>query len=314
MSGGGRSGGRARLRAWIGSVPLPGGLLVPVVLLLPVALLAGCGGSARPLAQAVEDAVQAGPGRGEQYDHPSPQDARAVALSVAGLAAGGELAAPPDGYRITELAAPGGDEALTALEEVQEPGAAGNGLYVVRPGSGSGLVVQVPHPLADRATERLGADLFAASGAGVLMVATAHRTAGDGRADVANEPGSVFGAVSGSVVGPGSVVLQLHGFAAEDHPDDYGDVVLSSTVDEPSPLVERMADRLEAAGFDVCVYDGERCSGLAGTRNVQAAQARALGAEFVHVEVSERVRDDAERSTGLVRALAGAVEDAAASR
>ncbi len=115
--------------------------------------------------------------------------------------------------------------------------------------------------------------------------------------------------VDASVVGLGSVVLQLHGFASGDHPDSYGDVVLSSTVDEPSPLVERLADELEGAGFDVCVYDGEDCAGLAGTQNVQAAQARAVGAEFVHFEISDDVRLDPERAEDLLGVVAGVVEE-----
>lgn len=57
------------------------------------------------------------------------------------------------------------------------------------------------------------------------------------------------------------------------------------------------------------MYDGERCSRLAGTGNVQAAQARALGAEFAHVEVSDRVRDEGQRSEELVRVLSGAVKE-----
>lgn len=52
---------------------------------------------------------------------------------------------------------------------------------------------------------------------------------------------------------------------------------------------------------------------LAGTGNVQAVHARAMGAEFVHVEISDRVRDDAQSSAELVRVLAGVVDEFASS-
>jgi hypothetical protein len=273
-----------------------------------VLVTAGCGTPERSLGPLVDEAVQAGPGRGSpEYRPPSDDQARAVALSMAGLAAGADLEAPPDGYRLAEV--PGeAEDVLVALEEVPQSGRTrGSGLYVVRAGGGSDLVVQVPHPVADAGTEALGARLFDVAAADVLMVAGAHRTAGGGSADVANVPGSVFTAVSDAVVGPGSVVLQVHGFAAENHPDSYGDAVLSTTVDEPSALVERLAEGLRDAGFDVCVYDGQRCDRLAGTRNVQAEQARAVGAEFVHLEVSDRARRDPDRQERLVATLAAGV-------
>ncbi len=79
--------------------------------------------------------------------------------------------------------------------------------------------------------------------------------------------------------------------------------MLSSGEAEPGPVAPRLAEALEDAGFEVCLYDGDRCWELAGTRNVQGAHARSVGATFLHLELSRALRQEGAARTRLVDAL-----------
>jgi hypothetical protein len=287
-----------------------------LVLVLTVLLAAACGGSPPALGRLVEQAVAGGPGRDSgAYRGPDAVQAHEVAGAVLALLAGAEDPEAPDGLRVEEAVDAAGRLVQVVEEDRDDGPVRGWGSYAVVPGSGAPaeLVVEVPHPRADRWTEALGPQLFAALRADALLVAGAHRTAGrtpeDGEdpapvddADVAHNVSTVFSAVDRAVVGPGTVVLQVHGFD-ETRRRGSADVILSSTVEEPGPLVLDLADALEDAGFDPCVYDGEDCDALSGTRNTQAAHARVVGATFVHLELAAGIRAEGERRDELIAAL-----------
>ncbi|MFD4406190.1 hypothetical protein ACFWPH_25870 [Nocardia sp. NPDC058499] len=269
--------------------------------------LAACGpqeSAPARLESVVARVVETSPDRDSgEYRPPSPETAAAVAAAVTELLESGTVDRVPDTYRLEDITT-GDDDTLEGLVEQGRP-TAGNGLYVARPPSAtrSPVVVQIPHPVADKHTEDMGTQLFAETDAQLFMLAGAHRNAGDDSADVAHRDDSTFAAVNDAVIGADTVVVQLHGFSADKHDDDYGEVVLSSSVDEPSPLLRQMADDLEDNGFDTCVYNGKRCRQLAATTNVQAVQARARGAEFIHIEVDHDIRDSRSDSRELVRVI-----------
>ncbi len=252
------------------------------------------------LAGLVDDDLDAAPGReSSAYRAPSRDDARDVANYVETLLrADGAPPPPPAGWRLTEL------DGVLVVAPVGRARDRGWGTYAVRPG-GRPLDVQVPHPRSDRRTEEMGLALFQATQARLLMVAGAHRTAGGGDADVAHRSDTVFAAVSSDVVDEDTVVVQLHGFAPDQH-DAPSDVIVSSGTREGSRLVRRIIRALDDAALDACVY-GDGCDVLGGTRNVQAEAAREAGAQFLHVEVSARVRDDDDRRDLLVRTLGAAL-------
>lgn len=293
----------------------PSGAVPLGVLVVAATVMGGCSvGDDRTLRESVLDSVRAAPGRAADYQPLDPAAAQRLGLAVAALAVGADLDEPPNGYRQV-TAVEEGDEELLVLEEVPDDGRVpGHGLYAVRPGAGGGVVVQVPHPVADLDSETLGTELFQRAGADVLMVAGAHRRAGDSAGDVAHEAGSAFAAVDRAVVGRGSTIVQVHGFAADGYPDSYGDVVLSSTDADPSQLVLDVAEALRAADVEVCVYDGDRCSRLAGTTNMQAAHARAVGADFLHVEISDASRADEEQTAAVIAALADVIHEQGAMK
>lgn len=278
--------------------------------------------SAVRLTASVRELLRTMPQRGsEAYDRPSEAEAEALALAFAAASAGrapqARALAQPLGYELRAATEPAG--AVILLEPAgrraarsgsgpdAQPGH-GWGLYVHAPGSRRPVVVEVTHPLADRGTARLGLELFTQAEARVLLVAGAHRGANaDGSADVADTKASAFEAVHRVVARPGTVLVQLHGFDGGERPGEYGDVVLSSGTTRITPTVSGAADALRAAGFEVCEFDGERCSQLGATGNVQGDSARAAGAEFLHVELSGVLRDDPAVRRRAIAALAAAL-------
>ncbi len=186
----------------------------------------------------------------------------------------------------------------------QVPDERGWGLYAVRR-QGRAVAVEVPHPVADLRTEHLGAALAEAVAAQYLLVTGARRDRGNGDADVAHRDHSVFAEVHEALASRGVPAMQLHGFARDSAPDH--DVIVSPGAAPLSPLVREVAERLDGAGLRTCRAWQQECADLEGRDNVQGAASDAAGTPFVHLEVSSRVRDDAERTEELLSAVAGAV-------
>jgi hypothetical protein len=263
----------------------------------------GTGGDPPALSSTIEDAVAAGPGRDSgTYQPPSQTEVDQLANAVIALLSGDDPS-PPDAVRVGDAVDADRRHVRVVEEDRTDGDLHGWGTYAVRSGAGvpAGVVVEVPHPGADRGTEKLGPRLFAALHGDALLVAGAHRSAGNG-ADVAHEPSSAFAGVDRAIVGSGTVVLQVHGFDESQHRGS-ADVVLSSTDATPGPLIRELADALEEAGFRPCVYDGEDCDALAGTRNTEGAHARAVGATFIHLELASDIREPGDRQDELIRVI-----------
>jgi hypothetical protein len=177
------------------------------------------------------------------------------------------------------------------------------GAVLVDRGAGASVVVEVPHPVADRDTEHVGLALFRAVPGAVLLVAGAHRRAGGGHADVAHQQDSFFHAVATHLGARGLPELQLHGFDSDSLP--AVDAVVSPGAGTAGPLAVRIADALDASGAAVCrAWDGD-CGALEGRTNEQGRAAAAGGRPFVHVELGPGMRGEALRGA-TVAALAGA--------
>jgi hypothetical protein len=166
------------------------------------------------------------------------------------------------------------------------------------------LVVEVPHPKFDQHTEVFGARLFRAVPGSILLMAGAHRRAGDGAGDVAHNDRSLFTALTDELAATGRPQLQLHGFA--DASLAGRDAVVSTGIAPPSASAARVADRLADIDLRVCRPWQETCGDLEGTLNVQARQAARLGTVFVHLEMNNRVRTDDALRTAVVGALTAA--------
>lgn len=253
-------------------------------------------------------AAQVPAANSEGYAGPS-RDQRATFLLALAAARAGDLDAAADrlrplGRQLVRYVDAGTGRTAVLLADPPGGGGRGWGLYAVVPGSPSAVVVQVPHPVADRHTEEVGVDMFRSADASALLVAGANRDADrDGAADVAHNEDSIFEAVSAALVVRGSRVVQPHGFSETGHPT-YGDAVVSAGVAPASSLVRAVADALVAAGFRTCLYDGRTCRSLAATRNVQGRSTRAAGGEFVHLEIADAVRADDGRRRQLAETVA----------
>ncbi|MEV0847292.1 hypothetical protein AB0J21_15730 [Streptomyces sp. NPDC049954] len=170
--------------------------------------------------------------------------------------------------------------------------------------------VQVPHPVADLRTERIGVAVLRETPGGVLVLAGAHRAAGEGReADVAHREDTVFQAVCALLTRRGIPGVQLHGFADASSPGD--DVVLSPGRGEDGlAQARRLSGALAGRGFEVCrAWTVPRCP-LAGRTNVQGRYAAEAGVPFLHVELSHRLRTDPGLSAALVATLTTTVTSA----
>ncbi|MFW0787263.1 hypothetical protein AAFP35_22430 [Gordonia sp. CPCC 206044] len=301
-----------RRPTWFGLVAV----LTGVVMVVSVAGCAQPSAADEPeqLSDLVARVVKASPDRDSAtYRPPSRDIAQSIAAGVSELLKSGH--AELGRYELETVSVSGQSRTdspgrILALVERGDP-TDGNGLYVARerPAAESPLIVQVPHPVADQKTELMGTQLFSETQARLFMMAGAHRRAGDDSADVAHRTDTTFAAVSDAVVQKGTTVVQLHGFSSRDHDDDYGDVVLSSSVPTPSRSVRRLAADLEDHGFDTCTYDGKKCRALGATTNVQAVAARARGADFIHIEVNQNIRKDRSERRDLMRVIADSLRD-----
>ncbi|MBW8089860.1 hypothetical protein IGW14_18020 [Streptomyces hygroscopicus subsp. hygroscopicus] len=162
--------------------------------------------------------------------------------------------------------------------------------------------VQVPHPVADADTERIGARVLLDSPGGVLVLAGAHRRAGAGdAADVAHRTDSVFDAVCAELARRGLPGVQIHGFADDSAP---GRDAIASTGKGPAGRADarRLAAALTARHFTVCRAWVRGCP-LEGRDNVQGRRAAARHVRFLHIEFARSVRTSAPR----IRSAAAAV-------
>ncbi|MEU4728921.1 hypothetical protein [Streptomyces sp. NPDC023588] len=151
--------------------------------------------------------------------------------------------------------------------------------------------VQVPHPVADARTELLGARVLRGAPGGVLVLAGAHRDAGeDGEADVAHREDSVFHAVVDELTRRNLPGVQLHGFADESFPGRDA-VVSTGRGDSAVADAEQLTAALRRDGLDVCTAYSARCK-LAGRENEQGQAAADRRSRFLHVELNRKVRDD----------------------
>jgi hypothetical protein len=167
--------------------------------------------------------------------------------------------------------------------------------------------VQVPHPIADVDTERLGARVLRSSPGGVMVLAGAHRTAGKGdAADVAHRTDSVFHEIVEELMRRGLPGVQLHGFADESFPR-YDAVVSTGSGDRAVEDGRRLAKAFSAAGLEVCRAWERECR-LSGTDNAQGRAAARENLPFLHVELNGSTRADAVGLDESARAVSKVVD------
>ncbi|MEU9039089.1 hypothetical protein AB0D45_29880 [Streptomyces sp. NPDC048352] len=231
------------------------------------------------------------------------------------------------GYRLdTFTDRPGGRRYAEVAEASGGAAERGWGRVYAELGTPPRWSVQVPHPVADRDTERLGVSVLRGAPGGVMVLAGAHREAGgsgDGSeggsrggaeggeddegtgsrdpADVAHRADSVFHAVVAELTRRGLPGVQLHGFADSSVPGT-GAVVSTGAGSAAADDARRLAARLEDRGVEPCRAWAAACR-LSGRTNEQGRLAAAHGTRFLHLELSRSVRDDPRRRESAARAV-----------
>ncbi|MEU2157244.1 hypothetical protein ABZ532_19885 [Streptomyces sp. NPDC019396] len=168
--------------------------------------------------------------------------------------------------------------------------------------------VQVPHPVADQRTEDLGVRVLRGTPGGVLVVAGAHRRAGNGdAADVAHRTDSVFDAICAELTERGLPAIQLHGYA-DDSARGYDVIASAGSGAQAQREGRTLADALRARDFAVCRAWTRDCP-LEGRSNVQGRKAEKEDVPFLHVEFSNSVRRSTEDATRAVEAINTVIAD-----
>ncbi len=243
------------------------------------------------------------------YRRPTRDDRRTLAESVALLLDGRRTAAEHRladvDFAVRTIKDPVGGRRYAEVADRSEDGAAprGWGRVYIDLDSPVRWSVQVPHPVADRYTEQLGARLFSRSPGGILVIAGAHRDAGRrDTADVAHRRDSVFHAICAELVRRGLPGVQLHGMADDSAPRH--DVVASTGRGRHAVSEGRdLADALKERGFDVCRAWARSCP-LEGRSNVQGRAAAFHDVPWLHIEFGPGIREDRRRARGAIEALA----------
>ncbi|MEU6767005.1 hypothetical protein ABZ916_31440 [Streptomyces sp. NPDC046853] len=248
-------------------------------------------------------------GEDSGYRRPTREDRRAMAAGIALLLdrerAAAERRLDDVDFAVRTITDPAGGRRFAEVADRSEKGSVprGWGRVYIDLDSPVRWSVQVPHPVADRYTERLGAELLSRSPGGVLVVAGAHRKAGRGdEADVAHRRDSVFHAICAELARRGLPGVQLHGMDDQSAPKH--DVVASTGRGREAVAEGRdLADALRERGYDVCRAWARSCP-LAGRSNLQGRAAATHDVPFLHIEFGLRIREDRDRSTEAVEALA----------
>ncbi len=239
------------------------------------------------------------------YRPPSAADrerlARGVGRLLDGDRPGAERALADAGFRVTRLTdAVSGRRYDEVAARGSGPEARWGRLYVSA-GAGIRWSVQVPHPVADRHTEDLGARLLEDTPQGALVLAGAHRTAGRGdAADVAHRTDSAFHAIVRELQKRDVPGVQLHGFA-QTRSRPYDAVVSTGAARASTEDAARLAALMESRDLRVCRAWSAPCP-LEGTTNVQGRSAQRHGAPFLHVELAPKARSAAPETREATRA------------
>ncbi|MFZ3560465.1 hypothetical protein [Streptomyces sp. BH055] len=248
---------------------------------------------------------------GSGYTEPSQQSRETVARGVTQLLDGRRTTAQRTlgdvDFTVRTVTDGTTGRRYTEIADRSDDGPAPRGwgrVYIAQDGTAAGRrwVAQVPHPVADRNTERLGVGVLRGARGGILMLAGAHRAAGEGNAaDVAHREDTVFEAVWTALAERGLPAVQVHGFADDSAP--RFDVIPSTGRGSLArPEGRSLADALADHGFTVCRAWTTSCP-LAGRTNIQGRTAADRHVPFLHVEFNHRTRTDKQRTARAVEAV-----------
>jgi hypothetical protein len=165
------------------------------------------------------------------------------------------------------------------------------------------IIVEAPHPKADKHTEAMAITAFGHADARALLIAGAHRHARPG-AGVAHDDASAYEALHRQLLAgrAGGVVVQFHGFSSDNHPELKNAGVQIVVTSAPNSALSRAI----AAALAPRWHATTEADRLEGTTNVHRASTVSAGLTFVHVEVESELRR-ADEGAEVARAVSDAI-------
>ena len=218
------------------------------------------------------------------------------------------------------------------LREENNTPTRGWGSYYVNLNATKENLIEAPHPRFDTNSWEIAGRIFRDSDSRGFLMAGAHRNAnGQGTADVAHLANSIFQEVHEAWTGQAGerTTWSIHGFDDANHAFPAGtDAVISNGDGSVSSEIVALDARFTEQGFVSHAYNtldvadplnvavngnesGATFASLGGTTNVQGVHTRSLGGTFVHVEMEQSIRFDANNRVLAATALTSAMEDAA---
>ncbi|HEY3449388.1 MAG TPA: hypothetical protein VGK67_23745 [Myxococcales bacterium] len=231
--------------------------------------------------------------------------AAAVALASGNLERAEQALASYPGFELLDFR--DGPEGATywAIAE-KPPFVRGWGFYFfAREPSRGTLVVEAPHPLADRDSELLAAKMVSTLRPAAFLLAGAHRYADAGRtSDMTHAAYSIFESVHEAVLSAPRVALQIHGFNSATHVG-YPELLLSSGTTKPGPDSEQICTAVTSKGVGCTLFTGVAYTDLGAQTNVQGSNTRQVAGDghFFHFETGDAVRDEQAKGDAVVQAI-----------
>lgn len=232
------------------------------------------------------------PANSERFIVPTEAETILFVSLMTNIAAGDSLKAAQiasqQGYELVLYTDRGDGRAQSFLLRELKPIRRGWGLYAFRANPLNNIIIEAPHPLFDQGTPEVALAVYRALNAKALLIAGTHRRANrDRAADVAQNDQTIFHTLHQVLTdSENPIVLQIHGFSADKHPD-YPQVILNSNHGTSLAVLNRLADAFSAAGLQVemCTNGWDK---LCGRTNVQLSSMEQ--GVFIHLELAESVR------------------------
>lgn len=186
----------------------------------------------------------------------------------------------------------------------------GWGTYMFRDAASVSAAVEIPHPINDTNSWRVGFESYRGNNSKYLLMAGTHRYAnGNGidEADVAHDTLNIFHLVHKKIAALSTKTVQIHGFKQSNYVAPLPDVIVSNGTSKGSTDAVHMRDAVIMVGYDAGVYDFDTIPHLGATQNKQGIWSRANELSFVHVEIDSFIRfNSSNRATllpGIVNGL-----------
>ena len=181
----------------------------------------------------------------------------------------------------------------------------GWGTYIFHPGGEQEVIIEVPHPIWDTNTWKVGFAAYQLLNSSYFLMAGTHRYANGTNprpADVAHNTQNMFHVVHQQTAPYCQHALQVHGFNRNNYPG-YPDVVLSNGTANPGVILDSLATAIIANGYSVGIYDGIHWTNLGATTNKQGQWSNSQGYSFIHMELEYFIRASQSEWENILDAL-----------